>query len=107
MNYSTLTPAQQTQCEYLFADATFGTDPHAYDYEIKGVDVVGRVQLRAISSKLLAHARKPHTVSVNVAVLNVPDGFVTVEMSRNAMIAIQDIARSAVERMLQVQHQEA
>jgi len=105
MNYSTLTAAQLAQVAYLFADDAFGTDPNAYDYETKGNDVTGRACIARNGDGI--HNRKPHKVSVNVAVRNVPDEFVTVEMSRNAAQAFQDIARNVVERMIQSQHQEA
>jgi hypothetical protein len=105
MNYSTLTPAQQAQAAYLFADDVFGTDPNAYDYEVNGKDIIGRSCIAHNSDRI--HARKPHSVSVNVAVRQVPDEFITSEMSRNAEQAINDFARSAVERITQSQTQEA
>lgn len=105
MNYSTLTPAQLAQCEYLFADDAFGTDPYAYDYEVKGNRVMGRKIQKAEDRRM--NVKKPHTVSVNVAVREVPNEFVTVEMKRNAAQAIKDLARNAVERINQIQSQEA
>lgn len=107
MNYQSLTPLQREQVAFLFCDDLFGTDPNGYEYELIGECVIGRVKLTAISSQLLAHVRKPHAVAVNVAVRDVPSAFVTVEMSRDAEIAIKEIARSVVARLIQIQTVEA
>jgi hypothetical protein len=105
MIYSSLTPAQQTQAAYLFADEVFGTDAHDFDYEIKDNAIIGRS--RIVKNGDAVHNRKPHTVSVNMCVRDVPAEFVTVEMDRNAAYAIQTIARNIVERMIQSQTVEA
>lgn len=107
MIYSSLTPAQREQAAFLFADDIFGTDPNAYEYELTGEMVTGRIQLAAISSELLTHVRKPHAVAVNVAVREVPCQFVTVEMDRTATITIQEIARNIVAQLIQVKLVEA
>lgn len=107
MNYSTLTPTQREQVDYLFADAIFGTDVNAFDYEIKGDTVIGRAQILRSAQDDKAHVRKPHTVSVNVCVREVPSAFITLEMSRNAETTIKELARSVVERMIQSQTVEA
>jgi hypothetical protein len=107
MTYQSLTPAQRDQAAFLFADDIFGTDPNAYEYELTGAMVTGRIQRTAINSKLLAHARKPHAVAVNVAVRDIPGQFVTVEMDRTATTTIQEIARNVVARLVQVKSVEA
>lgn len=93
---------------YLFVDEHFGTDPHAYDYELEGDEVIGRSRIARNGDEISnVHARKPHTVKLNVAVKEVPEQFVTVEMNRNATLAIQAIARRMVERIAIQQTQEA
>ena len=104
--YSALTAAQREQAAYLFADAILGTDPHTYEYEVCGDEVIGRSRL-AQNSDERSRVRKPHTVQVNILVQEVPDSYITVEMNRNAKQAIDSFARSVVERMFQPQPQEA
>jgi hypothetical protein len=54
------------------------------------------------------HARKPRSVAVNVAVSEIPEAFLTIEMERRSEIAIQQLARRIVERLVTVpQSQEA
>jgi len=106
MNYSSLTPAQREHVAFLFADEIFGTDPNGYEYELIGEMVVGRVKT-VISDQSSVHVRKPHAVAVNVAVREVPSAFVTVECQRDAEIAIKEIARSVVARLIQIQTVEA
>jgi hypothetical protein len=104
MQYQSLTPAQQTQAAYLFADEVFGTDAYGFDYEISNGTVIGRACLDKHTD---LNARKPHTVSVNVCVREVPAEMVTIEMDRNANATIQSIARSVVARLIQSQTVEA
>jgi hypothetical protein len=103
--YASLTPAQQAQAAYLFADELMGSDPTLYEYELIGETVVGRA---AISDQRSAvNARKPHIVAVNVAVREVPDAFITVEMMRRSDVTFQSLARRVVERIIQNQSVEA
>lgn len=47
--YAALTSAQRGQVDYLFADAHFGTDPAAYEYELNTQgDVNGRTAIQPI-----------------------------------------------------------
>jgi len=102
--YSALTASQRARAAYLFADETFGTDPRAYEYEVNGGEVVGRVKQTDVSGQPSAvHVRKPHTVMVNVTVKEVPETYITLEMNRNAQQAIKDIARHLVEQMIHTQ----
>jgi len=105
MIFSSLTPTQQDQAAYLFADEIFGTDASAFDYEVQDNNVIGRTKLNANSQQL--SVRKPHTVLVNVSVREVPAEFVTIEMDRQSAYAIQSIARSVVARLIQSQSVEA
>lgn len=107
MIYSSLTPAQRDQVAFLFADEIFGTDPSAYEYELTGETVTGRVRLSALSGQRSVHVRKPHSVTVNVAVRDVPEALVTVEMRRDAQMSIQQIARNVVARLIQSNQVEA
>ena len=107
MQYQVLTSAQQSQVEYLFADAFFGTDANSFEYEVQHGEVIGRAKLKAISSELLATARKPHTIRINVAVRDIPAELVTVEMQRDAAYTIQFIARNLVEQLIKSQTLEA
>jgi len=99
--YSTLTAAQREQVQYLFADEHFGTDPNAFEYQLRGESVIGRGSLTANRSTL--KARKPHTVRLNVLTQEVPDQYITVEMIRNSQQAITDIAREIAGRMIRIQ----
>jgi hypothetical protein len=103
--YSTLTAPQRERADYLFADAIFGTNPHAYEYELKGDDVIGRSRLNK-NGEGAVHARKPRTVQVNVFTQEVPTAYITLEMDRHAEYAIQDLARSIVKRLVETQPQE-
>lgn len=113
-HYSALTPAQQARAQYLFADALLGTDPSAYEYQLRGEDVIGRARVTSLQSPASSHqspasanVRKPHSVRLNVAIQEVPETYITVEMIRNTEQAIQEIARSLAAAMLQTQTQEA
>lgn len=100
MNYQSLTPAQRDQVVFLFADEIFGTDPNDYEYELIGEMVTWRSRLNAEGR--MQNVRKPHSIAVNVAVREVPSAFVRVECQRDAEYAIQQIARSVVARLIQV-----
>jgi hypothetical protein len=102
--FISLTTTQREQVDYLFADAIFGTDVNAFDYEIRDDNVIGRSR---IDNKRDVIMRKPHTVSVNMCVREIPSAFITLEMSRNAETTIKELARSVVERMIKSQTVEA
>lgn len=106
MQYQALTSAQQSQVEYLFADAFFGTDATSFEYEVQHGEVIGRMQiLRSAQNDMTK--RKPRTISINVAVREMPAELVTVEMQRDTAYTIQSIARHLVEQLIQSQTLEA
>ena len=104
MQYQTLTPAQQSQVEYLFADQIFGTDATGFEYEVKAGNVIARSRIAPSGE---AEARKPKTVRVHVAVREIPTAYLSVEMDREANYAIQAIARSLIEQLIKSQTLEA
>lgn len=97
MKYQSLTPAQVEQVRFLFADELIGTDPRGYEYEIQGEEVIARIANDQHTTKV--HIRKAHTVTMKVAVMDLPDQFVTVEMSRSARVTVNEIARSVLENV--------
>ena len=104
MQYQALTSAQQSQVEYLFADAFFGTDATSFEYEVQHGEVIARSRIAKTAE---TSARKPHTISINVAVRDIPAELVTVEMQRDAAYTIQFIARNLVEQLIQSKTLEA
>ena len=100
MNYQSLTPLQREHVAFLFADEIFGTDPNGYEYELMGEMVIGRAKISRSARNDNVHVRKAHAVAVNVAVREVPSAFVRVECQRDAEIAIKEIARNIIARLI-------
>lgn len=91
-NYHSLTPQQQTQVAYLFADVHFGKDPSAYLYELRGETVTGR-------KPITTEARKKNK---SVQTIYITRGRTSSPTNRN-MDAARDALASVITRTLQEQ----
>jgi hypothetical protein len=102
MLYASLTEAQREQVAFLFCDELFHTDPSEYEYELTGETVTGR--RKAEGGRMNAiHSKKARKAQVHITV-NVT---ANEEGQRAAAMAIKELARNIVARMIQVQPQEA
>ena len=84
MNYHSLTPKQQDDVTYLFADECFQSDPKTYDYELINDQVVARLP------KIAVYASRKHDQRTEVVLR--ADPHITDDQARCADAASKSLA---------------
>lgn len=107
MNYLPYAQLNENQCAraaYLFADSHFGTDPHAYLYEVdKDGEVHGR-KINRESGVGNREGRAKQKPVMNVAIIK--EAQVTHEKLSNARMHLEALAQSMAEKIIQTETQE-
>jgi hypothetical protein len=100
--YAALTSAQRGQVDYLFADAHFGTDPAAYEYELNTQgDVNGRTAIQPIHT-----GRTRARQSAPVIVTAIEEVNPTDDMIQLSLTHMDALAASVAHKLFETQSQE-